>query len=272
MVQAFVEFERPPVVELVLGVQFAPLVNFTGAHVGWFWKQFLGNEWTRATETVPILDQFERFDEQRHWGIPDLRVLVAAPGPPARFQVSTAAEDRMIQVQATRFHYNWVKKDQVYPHYARVRAEFDAHLARFREFVGEAGLGEVLPNQWEITYVDQVPRGELWQSPADWHRVLPGLLAPAAQPPGLGLDNVAGEWHYEITPRRGRLHFAVQQGRAGEGGESALVLQTTARGPIANDADNALGAGLDLGHEVAVRGFLQITSAEAHKAWEMRTR
>src|SRR6516165_3096908 len=120
MAKAPLEFEQPPVIELVLGVEFARLASFNSGHLGWFWKHCLRDEWVRAADAAPIADQFETFHEQQRWGIPDLRVLVGAPAPPPRLQISTTRGDRMIQVQPTRFHYNWQKKDQAYPSYRQV--------------------------------------------------------------------------------------------------------------------------------------------------------
>ena len=57
MSQPFLEFECPPIVELVLGVQFAPLSRLTSGHLGWFWKQFLDDEWVNASDAVLRADQ-----------------------------------------------------------------------------------------------------------------------------------------------------------------------------------------------------------------------
>jgi hypothetical protein len=148
-----------------------------------------------------------------------------------------------------------------------VYAEFEHYLGLFRSFVAEAGLGSLLPNQWELTYVDSVPQGELWQTAADWHKVLPGLLAPLAAVEGLHPENVGGAWAFEIAPRRGRLHVTVNRARSGKEGEVVLLVQTTARGPIGKGGEQELKAGLDLGHDAAVRAFLAFTSEQAKKHW-----
>jgi uncharacterized protein (TIGR04255 family) len=259
--------QHPPIIELVLGVQFAPLTSFTNGHFGWFWKRYLEDEWVRGTDAIAIADQFETFDERRRWGMPDLRLLMSVSPPPVRFQLSNASGDRMIQVQPTRFHYNWQKKGQAYPSYRQVRAGFDDYFTRFRHFVAEAGLGKVVPNQWEVTYVDQIPRGPLWQSPRDWHDVLPGLFAPQSAVEGIHLETFGGEWHYEIAPQRGRLHLSIQYGKLDEEGEQVLRIQTTTRGPIGKEADSDLKAGLDLGHEMSLRAFFDLTSPAAQKCW-----
>src|ERR1700731_3955262 len=93
------KFERPPIVELVLGVQFAPLQGLTSSHYGWFWKEFLGAEWVKAGDALPVLDQFETFGETRSSGIPALRVILGQASSPRRVQFTTESGERMIQVQ-----------------------------------------------------------------------------------------------------------------------------------------------------------------------------
>jgi uncharacterized protein (TIGR04255 family) len=261
-------FANPPVVEVVLGVQFAPLGSFTSGHAGWFWKDFLGEEWTRATDSPALPDQFETFERSRG-AMPVFQVKLEARARPGRLQIANQGGDRLIQLQSTRFVYNWLKKERDYPSFAKVHAEFADYFQRFRTFADKAKLGEVVPNQWEITYVDQILRGELWQSSSDWYRIFPGLLGPQPQIEGLGLESVGWEWHYEITPARGRLHVTIQPGTTDQQ-EPALLLQSTARGPVGREPTLDLEAGLNLGHEVVIRAFLTMTSAEAQALWGRR--
>src|SRR5206468_5480545 len=89
-------FQKPPVIETVLGVQFAPLKGLTSAHIGWFWKSHLGSEWETIAEVVPLPDEFERFEP-----IPPgpLRFKLEAVRLPARLQISHGNDGRMIQIQ-----------------------------------------------------------------------------------------------------------------------------------------------------------------------------
>jgi uncharacterized protein (TIGR04255 family) len=269
MSQPFPKFERPPVVETVLGVQFDTL-KITTAQLGLFWKS-LGADWPTVAEAAPLPEQRERFGELA-WATPEVQINVhtVVALAPLRLQISNRAGDRMIQVQKNRFHYNWQKKGGTYPSYKKVRAEFDQALEAFRRFIAAEGLGDIAPNQWELTYVDYEPPGELWRSPAEWGNVLPGLLCRDNRPEGLRLETLGGEWHYEIMPQRGRLHVTLNLGKVGEAAEGGLLLQTTARGPVGGDSGLGIGSGLDLGHEAIVRMFLEITSAEAHRAWGRR--
>jgi hypothetical protein len=55
-------FTTPPVVELVIGVQFSPLTKLTSGHFGLLWKE-LGSEWVLPSDGPLLDDQFELFDQ-----------------------------------------------------------------------------------------------------------------------------------------------------------------------------------------------------------------
>lgn len=257
-------FDKPPVIETVLGVQFGPLKGLTSAHLGWFWKTYLDDKWEKVAETVPLPDEFERFEATPPGPV---RFKIEPVRLPARLQISQADNGRMMQIQPTRFHYNGNRVGGEYPRYRNVREEFDRYFETFCRFVADARLGEVVPNQWELTYIDSIPRGLLWDTPADWHELLPGLISPRRLLGSVRLESFGGEWHFEIAPQRGRLHVSVQLARLGEDPTPVLLLQSTARGPLGKEGATNLGEGLELGHRAAVDAFVGITSEKAQKAW-----
>ncbi len=268
MSHPFPVFDHPPVVETVLGVQFASLQGLTGAHLGKFWTE-LGRDWPKVVEAPSIQDQFETFNTLPQFVPPGVPVLIPLSpfslGP--RLQITNGVGDRMIQVQSTRFHYNWQKAGERYPSYRKVREEFDAFFARFQAFITQGGMGELIPNQWEISYIDFIPKGELWKAPDEWSRILPGLFGPFGATERVRLETMSGEWHYEIPHQFGRLHIAPAIGKVRARDELGLILNMTARGPIGKESSLELSQGLDLGHEVIVQSFLDITSDEIQKAW-----
>ena len=200
----FPKFDNAPVAETILGVQF-PALSFTAGHPGWFWKNYLSKDWCKAVDAPPLPDQFERFGEQ-NWTLASTPLTLTLALP--RLQLTNEAGDRFIQVQNTRFIYNWQKKQDAYPSYHQSKTEFLKLLDQFCRFVADAGLGKVSPNQWEVSYIDQIPKGILWQSPSEWRRILPGFFPLGHEVQGLKFEN-AGEWHYEIEPQKGRMHVAL---------------------------------------------------------------
>ena len=261
-------FANPPIVELALGVQFSPLTQFTSGHFGLLWKA-MGDNWVIASDGPPIEDLFETFDGPR-WP-KGLELRLGTPPYPGRMILGHKDDTRIIQVQATRFHLNWRKRAGFYPSYKKLIAEFEVAFVRFQSFIEGAGLGRVLPNQWELTYVDSFPKGEAWATPADWPRFLPGLFSEPLPTDDLGveltLDHRAAEWSYEIRPKLGRLHIAANYGRRDDASTEALLLTLTARGPVTGDGVASLRAGLDVGHQAAVGAFLKATGASEQARW-----
>lgn len=262
-------FERPPVVETVLGVQFDKLPDFRNAHLGAFWKH-LGSNWAKPSD-APLLDEsFERFGEEQDWQRlqPHLRISQV---PASRLQIRNAKENRMVQIQNGRLHYNWLGQGgEEYPHYSGVRPEFDGILAEFQDFVRSEDLGELVPNQWEVTYVNLILKDTVWNEPQDWAQVFVSLPGIGVPPRSVRLESCSGAWHFIIPPQRGRLHAQLAHGREGkEGGAELLRLTLTARGPVTqtNQEGMSLGEGLDLGRKTIVETFADITSESAHKYW-----
>lgn len=263
--------DSPPLIETVLGVQFAPIVGFTSGHFGWYWKKFLGPDWVKTAEVPPLPDQFENFGE-RTWQLPFSKLRFMESVMPDRLQIINSSDDHVIQVQNTRFLYNWRKREATYPRFKILFPEFTNKLDEFCEFLRTAGLNDIVPNQWEVTYINHIPKGELWSSLDDFGRIFPGLSSRfSASSQETRLESVTGEWHFEIEPERGRLHVNLQHGKLNEGKQELLVVQLTARGPInAERSGWDLASGLQLGHHALVRTFFDACSQAALDHWGVR--
>lgn len=263
------KFDAPPVVETVLSAQFSRLKNYSNAHAGWFWKNYLAPEWSEINEVPRLNDQFERFGDDRSLWTPS-STLSVRPGPESeRLQIIRDDQERMIQVQDSRFIYNWRRRDRGYPSFDKIYPEFRENFEKFREFARAAGNDDLALNQWEVTYVNHLFQGELWKTPDDLSKVIPGLFVSPATTSDQKLESVSGEWHLTIGEQLGRLHISMKHVRVGgvEGPE-AIAVTLTARGGVDHQDDGSLERGLMLGREVIVRTFADITSEAAHKHWQ----
>lgn len=189
-----------------------------------------------------------------------------------RLQLIRSDNERMIQVQPSRFVYNWKKSGSgEYPSYEKLLPEFQEQFGRFRKFVLDAGYLELEINQWEVTYVNHILKGELWNNAADWLRVIPKLTVLADAIEGQKFDGFAGNWSLALGGNTGRLHITLKHIRVGSAtGPEALALQLTARGPVDVKQGFGLEDGFDLGHNAIVLSFSEMTSDEAHKHWERK--
>ena len=260
-------YARPPVVETVLGVQFDRLPGFTNAHLGAFWKTLDPAEWPTVTDAPALPPQLETFNQAAKLGR-SIRFQLTQE-PLCRLQFKNAAGDRMLQIQNGRLHFNWLASD--YPRYEVVREGFVTALRQFTEFVALEGLAHIRPNQWEITYINQIPQGTVWTTPNDWRFFRP-LNSAEAVNDTVQCESFTGEWHFVIPPERGRLHIEWQHGiqASPEQNEREIIgLTLTARGPLdtATPGTDGILGGLDLGRATIVRTFASLMSDSANQYW-----
>lgn len=262
------KYDSPPVIETVLSAQFSPLSGFTTAHAGWFWKNYLSDLWTTVREAPVIQDAFERFEEEKQWG-PESTLRLYTEPESNRLQIIRNDNERMIQVQPSRFVYNWKKSGEgEYPSYEKLLPEFQEQFGRFNEFARAADLSNIELNQWEVTYVNHIVKGQLWNDISDWSSVIPRLSVFNAAVEGQRFDAFNSTWSLVLGENKGRLHIAVKHVRVGSAkGPEALSIQLIARGPVDEKRGMPLQAGFDLGHAAIVESFTEMTSADAHKYW-----
>jgi uncharacterized protein (TIGR04255 family) len=269
---ALPEYDNPPVVETVVGVQFDRLPGFKNPHLGAFWRAAGRDRWPILVDAPPLPAEYERFTETSFWADVGARIKLTQD-PSSRLQMKNAAGDQMIQVQNGRLHFNWLRlPGGAYPRYCNVREGFASALKGFLEFLGEEHLGDFRPNQWEVTYLNQIPKDTVWSKPDDctFFRPLQAIPTIAGLIEG---ESFSGVWHFVIPPNRGRLHVQwnhsiTSDQQAGE----IVVLTLTARGPLSAKSDAVAAAldGLDLGRETIVRAFCELMSDRANQHWGLK--
>jgi uncharacterized protein (TIGR04255 family) len=262
------EYENPPVSEVALSVEFQPLAGWHGPHAGLYWGQ-INKEYPRTEVQVPLPSQIERFD-QPSWQAPAIHVEMVSPDI-ARVWFLAEPPTWIIQVQRNRFILNWrkVKGDEIYPRYEKeVRPRFEKEWSRFQRFVAEHSLGPIDILQCEITYVNDILRGEGWNNFAEsvsllahWiPRGTTGFLPP--------LETFAIAGSVRLPQDAGRLHFGTQHAIRQIDQREVVQLRLTARGLPASSADSDLLRWMDIGREWVVRAFTDITSSKAQELWK----
>jgi uncharacterized protein (TIGR04255 family) len=270
--EPFPDYERPPVVETVLGVQFDRLPGLKNAHLGAFWKALHRIEWPVVEDAPPLSPQFERFDPTSAWA--RAIQLQLTQDPACRLQIKNTDGDRMIQVQNGRLHFNWLGKGgEAYPRYEKVQSEFAPLLKRFEQFLSDESLGEFRPNQWEITYVNDIPQGTVWNTPADWRFFKPLAAVPTIEGVAEG-ESFGGQWHFVIPPQRGRLHIDWEHLKSRQVGNNCVPgfirVTFTARGPVGPNGVSTVLEGLDMGRATIVRSFQKLMSDDANRFWGLK--
>ncbi len=250
----------PPLVEVVCGVQFAPLGGFSSVHFGQFWLD-LGPQYVRTEDHAPLPERVEAIAE------PTAEVL---PAPPLRrvFYV-TKDENFLYQVQPTRFLSNWRRKRPVdaYPRFESAYEQFSQGWQLFKVFAATNSLGTIAPNQYELTYINHIPEKEE-PFPIGIERYLPlfawkATLANSRIP---SPRSATLELIFPLKGTTGHLYVSAKHGLRKVDERNILVLEITARGPAAQG-----GADMDswfaMAHESAVEAFKGLASPAAQAAW-----
>lgn len=262
------EFERPPVIETVLSVQFQPLPEIVTTHLGSLWDS-VRDRFPLFEIRPPVSTAVEQFQEG---DAPAGTVVTSSAEALVRCWFTSTDKATLIQVQSDRFIHNWrrTKEAPEYPRYSTIRPRFEQEWGSFCAFLEKCGLGLPVPNQCEVTYVNHI---ELRHGEGDRLRLeevspmLAGASAKTFLPDPVWIEC---KTVYDMAERAGRLHVSLNPVIRRADGERIAVLQLTARGrPRGHKAADVL-EWLDVGREWVVRGFFDATSQTMHKLWGYR--
>ncbi len=249
-IEELAKFDSPPVIETVLSLQFEPLENYSDAHAGWYWKNYLSTDWDEIVNVPRVQDKFERFADERKWTPHGGQLLIQTQPSAERYQILRVDKQRMLQVQNSRFILNWRRGgDGEYPTYEKLKPEFMEHYENFKIFVADSGNEEIKPNQWEVTYVNQIIKGELWESLSDISKIFPWISFPAEGVADQVTDGYDFKSTLTIGANLGRLYISLKHARIGsDQGAETLILEIIARGPVSEEKGINFEDGFDIGH------------------------
>jgi uncharacterized protein (TIGR04255 family) len=274
-------FTNPPLVEVVLGVQFDPIPSLDLFKLCAF-IEAQGQQWP-IRGTAPALDQIRiTSGDEIVWRVGQSMQLVGGiPDVRLQCQVEDGAGP-LLQLQNGWFCFNWrFGEGYPYPRFSKVSAGFWKHYEQFDAFLKSAGIGPVVPSLWEVTYVNHIRAGPLWSTAGDVGRVLPGYF-PTKATPATGsspeLADASVSYTFGAGQKAGRLKVQVSTrkevipAKPLVGPADLILMSLVARGPIVKeDGPNGLVEGLNMGHNVVVESFVRGTSTEAHLAWGLQT-
>ncbi len=264
------DFERPPVVETALGVEFLSMPGWTPSHFAVFARE-VQSEYPRVEIRDDVISStIERFGPEARRP-PEFRAELLSHMP-MRWWYVDDARGRLLQLQTDRFVHNWRKPspEAAYPRYPETRTMFKSAWERFLAFLSAQGLDSPTVVQCQVDYINHLEKGDGWQSPADMSNV--SRLLGAVQGDFLPTPDVLLlAARYVIPPEQGRLHVTLQPALRNVDQVEILQLSLTARGRPASSTTDDILKWLDTGHEWVVRGFVDVTTPAMHQRWR-RTR
>jgi uncharacterized protein (TIGR04255 family) len=276
MTQKLPEFENPPVVEVAISLQFKPLELIRAAHFGILWESLRREGFSRIEDHGELEPAFEEFGP-RSSGRVGVRFQAFDDAPPLpRIWFLNEARNELIQVQRDRLIVNWRvgARSEPYPRYVNILKRFRSALEIFLAFVGAENLGDLVPTQCEVTYVNHMPaglgwthHGEIYKVICPWGNVYSDSYLSTPEDVGF-----VARFRMEAETGKpiGRLHVNFQPANRSSDGQPIFAMNLTARGtPDPPDLNGAFRL-FDLEHEWIVRGFTSLTTKNMHDIWRRK--
>jgi uncharacterized protein (TIGR04255 family) len=264
------DFTSPPVTEVVLGVQFNRLERFLTPHIGAVWDRFK-LEFPRIEEHPPLPPAFETFGSNPQF-FPGVSFQIGAGAEMPRVFFMNADKTQLLQVQRDRFFHNWRKTGtgSDYPRFERMLKTFVDGFEKFVQALASVGIESVVPNQCEVSYINQIPALENEGPFEVFKRTFP------QQASGVG-DGVLGApedmrflLRYVMFGANekpiGRVIVSAEPARRGDG-VRIMQLTLTARGKPQKENMEGVIDFLQQGRLYIVWCFTELTSADMHKVW-----
>jgi uncharacterized protein (TIGR04255 family) len=253
-------FNRPPVIETVMGVQFPPLSRWLIPHFGLYWQR--------------VRDRFPKIEVR-----PPIATLLGeeitqiefAQSPEVRCLFIAEDESELLQVQNDRFLTNWraTPKSFPYPRYQlRIRPFFFEQWEIYKGFLRDENMGEIVPLQCEITYINHIPRGDSWEVAADWSNIFTvcGTAKGEVHLPAPVQRRFS--FNYDVGGAVGTLFANASRIIRARDGTEAIQFQITVRGRPPSIEKEPLEGWFDAAHAWVVKGFAELTTNVMHKYWE----
>lgn len=255
-------FREPPVVEVAIGVQFDTLENFYIPHVGLLWDRLDRRRFPTCEELGPIFTPSEK----------EPMVVFEDKPPMPRIWFVSADKDMIVQFQRDRFNYNWRKHtadsilDKTYPRYGCVKKEFYSSIEKLEACLSELKIEPINPQRLEVSYINIIPLEKIggvnnigkilkdinWQA---GHKILPDP------------HKIGASWQFRISEISALLDLRVNTMTLSLTGQEVLRVELTVRGQAPYKNIRECEPWLDQARSAIVKGFVDITTPEAHKVW-----
>jgi uncharacterized protein (TIGR04255 family) len=262
---------RPPLIEVAMTVQFEPLEAFKSPQIGLLWGEAFRSEFPKVEEQPPIEHVIEvRQRRLIQPGRPQVKVL-SQPETPRFFFVNETGNE-LLQIQPDRLSFNWRRRREYdYRRYPSSRESFQSWFTSLCRFIEREKLGEVVPDQCELVYVNHV----LYPAGAAPHRRPGDLIEPFdggySQLAGANLEDMRLQLRHTLSGDSGeflgRIYVEMSPGFTADGKTPLYKVQFTARGaPLDTGLRGSLNF-LDLAHDRLLRAFQEFMSDRVQREW-----
>lgn len=250
-------YRKPPVNEVVCGIRFHTPGELRIPHIGLLWNKFR-TEYPGIQHAAPLATNKGEIRMDSETGLPIPRVWFI-----------NKSDDQLVQFQFDRFYFNWRLRKGDYPRYVYVIEQFESTINAIEAFFKEYDLGNLSPIEYELSYINHIPKGEGWDTIEDLPKIFADFIWARKDTRFLPNPiNLAWTTEFPLQEKMGRLTVTLKQAIRTENKLPLFVLELNARGFHESEDIRAFRKWFDVAHEWIVRGFTDITTPYAHKIWE----
>lgn len=253
-------FTNPPIIELVLGVEFTPIDALKSIHYQGIYDLFR-DDFPNSQDEQPLVASHDRGE-----GDPQTRISfqVDAKPPLPRLWFLSPEKDLLIQFQADRFVLNWRKQNQqdVYPSFEALAPKFEHTFNKLTDHIQDKFGIDLNVEQIEVSYVNMVSSGDFpklykFQKIIDDKDInLEGLGATFGEV--LSFDEYA---------QSARLIYDIQVALEQADSSRDYRLCLTVRGSPKSQSNQKIKIFMQAAHDKIVGRFLAITTRSAQQKW-----
>ena len=255
------DFKEPPLDEVVVGVQFVEIPNYTSVFTNEIFHLFQSTH-PVVSEHPMLSPNFESFGGGNPQ--PSLQFQMGPAPIGSRQWFSTEEGNDLIQFQADRFVANWRKRPrpQDYPRFQRISEAFESNLRTLNKYVSSRFGAPLVVNQSEVTYINIIPVKD-FSDATHWFKLWDNGE--------ISIENLNINSDEVVKDENGkpfaRLKLHIQSVYSTDGSHKAFHLSLTFIGkPKSSDIEGAMGFVRE-GRERIVTRFGIITTEEAQLSW-----
>ena len=262
------DFERPPLDETILSIQFArlPVKNI---HVGLLWQKF-GDRYPQVEEQSPLPAVFETFGVRRIHESQELNITLG--DSTVRYWFISADQRQLLQIQPDRLIHNWRQQqpEGEYPRYEVLRERFQTEVDEVAAFFLAHSLGVIQCNQCEVTYVNAIsgvdgrdPNEDLETIFTFWSERYSDDYITHIERGRFTFTFLMGS----SDAPKGRIHVSLLPAVRTVDSTPAVRLSITARGRPEEESIESSFRWMDEGRAAVVKTFASITTKKMHTIW-----
>lgn len=250
-------FTRPPITEIGVGITFQRPNFLKTAHLGRFWE--------RVAKDLPITE------DHTPSGLPSDWATSVEGMPLPRLWLCQADGAAILQLQLTRFDFNWRRQSQdtQYPYFAEHAKRFMHYWTNFAAFANGESRDPLVIRSAEVVKVSQIREGDGWNTLADIENMFPSfkfsVFGDDWQIGGLACG-------LEMVSQEGKVRAEIKSAAlALEAGRKIMHIEIKAEAAAVNATSADFGdleGRLKVANELANLAFTSLTSPTVQKdAW-----